>query len=443
MTSLRAPALLALLLAAGCNQSTGLGGNGGPDMALPPPDMARGGPTIDPGPISMSNISMQEAETHVATASNGFVAVAYIGLQRGGDSTNGYRFSKDDGATWEPPASLDSPNGQVASDPVLATDAAGNFYMTWIGFKFDNRGQPYDMHVWAAKAPAGTTTFGAPVEVTSNPQGRTQYDKPWILVLNDGSILVTYAKTSTGGIFAATTRDFATWNTATMIEDGGFRNLVFPCQPTTGSRVYVTHAVASNQGISGIGLRWSNDGGVTWEQANRSAVAAQGEMLAFDDPSCAAEGNEVWVSYGLTRDRVSNVQSPKLSSIRIAHSTDGGMTIADRFDGHDAGAATYFMHPYIVREQNGALDLVYYAGNSEGDPMGSFRRSRSTDGGRTWATSMTVRSPITYLGARASQQWLGDYVGLAWARNNVYTAFVDNSSGTAHVAFYRTAAPMP
>ena len=52
--------------------------------------------------------------------------------------------------------------------------------------------------------------------------------------------------------------------------------------------------------------------------------------------------------------------------------------IADRFDGHDAGAATYFMHPYIVREQNGALDLVYYAGNSEGDAMGSFRRSRSS-----------------------------------------------------------------
>lgn len=441
MTLRLVPALLALSLTAGCNQGSGLGYYSG-DASIPP-DMAQGGPTLDPGIISTAAAHMEEAETHVATASNGFVAVAYIGLQKGGDSTNGYRFSKDDGATWEPPATLDAPNGQVASDPVLVTDTAGNFYMTFIGFKFNARGQPYDMHVYAAKAPAGTTTFGAPVDV-SNSQPSDQFDKPWIAITQDGGVLVTYAKTSTGGIYAAKSMDFTTWNNSPIAEGGSFRNLMFPCVPSMGSRVYVTNVlVTNNTGVNAIELHWSEDGGATWANQARTAASMQGEALAFEDPTCAAEGNEVWVSYGLTRDRISTAQSAKLTAIRIAHSADGGQTIDNRYDAHDPNTANYFIHPYLVRELNGALDLVYYAGNAEGDTMGSFRRSRSTDGGMTWAPSMVVRAPVTFLGARASQKWLGDYVGLAWARNNLYTAFVDNTGAYSHVAFYRTAAPMP
>ena len=101
---------------AGCGSSDSHGfadggGGGGPQV-----DMAHGGATIDPGIISKSSHSAEEAETHVAAAANGYVAVAYIGLQRGGGSTNGYRFSKDDGMTFEPADALDSPGGRVASD---------------------------------------------------------------------------------------------------------------------------------------------------------------------------------------------------------------------------------------------------------------------------------------------------------------------------------------
>src|SRR5262249_43144186 len=43
--------------------------------------------------ISMNNVTAMEAETHVAAASNGVVAVAWIGIEAGnGFSTNGYIF---------------------------------------------------------------------------------------------------------------------------------------------------------------------------------------------------------------------------------------------------------------------------------------------------------------------------------------------------------------
>jgi hypothetical protein len=194
--------------------------------------------------------------------------------------------------------------------------------MTWIGFIFNTQGMPYDMHVYAAVAPAGSTTFGAPVEV-SNTQANEQFDKPWITVTNKNSVLLTYAKTSTGGIYAARSTDHGvTWTRAVIVEDGAFRNLVYPCVPATGNRVFATYHAGQ-----GIGLHWSDDDGVTWPAASKVAVAATGEQPAFDDPTCAAAGNEVFISYGLSPDAMGTTNSPKLTSIRIAHSPDGGPTI--------------------------------------------------------------------------------------------------------------------
>jgi hypothetical protein len=151
-----------------------------------------------------------------------------------------------------------------------------------------------------------------------------------------------------------------------------------------------------------------------------------------------ADGQEAWVTYGLSNDAFDTTNSAKLYSIRLAHSADGGKTIDARYDAHDAKAGTYYIHPFLVRESNGALDLVYYAGASDGDTMGSFVRARSTDGGKTWPASAPVKRPITFTGTRASPKWLGDYVGLAWARDNLFTSYADNTAFASHIGFYRT-----
>jgi hypothetical protein len=420
-------ALAWLACIAGCGDSNG---RATVDMAAPP-DMA----TLDPGVVSTSGHSQAESETHVAIAPNGYVAVAYIGITRTG-STNGYRFSTDYGFTFQPADALDSPAGRETSDPVLATDAKSNFYMSWVEFKRNAQGMPMDMHVFVAQAPAGTTKFANPVEVTDNPNGTDMYDKPWVLVTNDGALLVTYARTSTGGIFAARSTDMRTFSRATIVEDGGFRNLVFPCQPPTGNRLYVTYHAGG-----GIGLRWSDDAGATWPDTNRTAVAANGEMPAFEDPTCAAAAEDVWMTYGLSTDAFSTTASAKLEAIMLAHSPDGGKTIDTRANVQDTTTAMYALHPYLLREPSGALDLAYYAGSAEGDATGTLRRTRSTDGGKTWPATTVVKSPVVYTGRRDTPQWLGDYFGLAWGMGELYMSYATNTQSVVHVAFYRTAEP--
>lgn len=425
--------LLPLLPQMGCSSSSTAGGAadlGAADLAFAP------GPTLDPGIISLTAKGGLEAETHLAVARSGVVAAAWIALLPSGNSSNGYAFSLDDGASWSAPKALDSPSRQVSSDPVLATDAGNNFFLTWIGFKRAANGGATDMHVYVARALAGSTTFGETVQVSAPAPG-DQFDKPWITVLRDGALLVTYARTSSGAILAARSTDFVTWDNQVIVEDNAFRNLVFPCQSVETGRVFAAYHAGG-----GIGLRWSDDGGTTWNDADKSAVVPPEDgQPAFDDPTCAAAGNEVWVSYGLSSDAFSTTRSANLTAIRIGHSGDGGKSFDGHFDAHDEGAGGLYLHPYLIRQLDGALDLVYYAGAADGDTAGSLRRARSIDGGQSFAPSVAIHQPLTYLGARDSARWLGDYLGVAWARSNLYVSFTSNHGTASHVAFYRTGAP--
>src|SRR5258708_1015377 len=115
--------LVALSFVAGCGGGAfhpHQDGSTGPRMATLP-HMA----TPDPGIVSKSGLSVEESETHVAIAPNGYVAVAYIGLTASG-SNNGYRISTDQGDTFAMAEALKSPMGRETSDPVLAVDSKSN-----------------------------------------------------------------------------------------------------------------------------------------------------------------------------------------------------------------------------------------------------------------------------------------------------------------------------
>jgi hypothetical protein len=309
--------------------------------------------------------------------------------------------------------------------------------MSWVGYHVDAMGNPTDMHVYVAVAPPGMTTFGQPVEVTMPATGDT-FDKPWVTVTDKGSVLVTYAKTSTGGLYAGRSVDQGkSWNVAVIVEDGNFRNLAYPCAPAAGDRLWVTYHAGA-----GIGLRWSDDDGVTWPINNKTAVAAMGEPPAFDDPTCVASGNDVWVAYGLSNDMMSDTINPKLYAIRVAHSPDGGPTIDWRVNAHDPASGMFFQHPQLTRETGGGLNLVYYAGQAIGDTMATFRRSHSMDSGTTWAPSILVHQPIDFVQDRMSPHWLGDYVGAFWLSGTLYMSYADNGTGMySHIAFAKATTP--
>lgn len=360
--------------------------------------------------ISVAPGWLFQSETSVAAAPDGRVAVAWIDIAQTGSSI-GYAFSTDDGATFGPPAAISSPGGRLASDPSVVVDAAQNVWVAWVGYFLKGGGAPSDMHVYVAKAPAGSTTFGAPVEV-SDPADTSQYDKPWIAAPAAGGLVVTYERAGSDlAVVAARSADGTSWQQAAIASDTTaslFRNLALPCAPKTGGRIWATYLAideTATKPTAEVRLSRSDDGGATWSA--ETTVSAPGEAVAFDDPMCVAEGNDVWISYGLSSDSLmeADMTTPKLSAIRLAHSADGGQTVAARLDAHDAAAGTFFMHPQIALEGGGAIDLTYYAGNADMDTAGTFRRSRAATPATGFGPSMVVDQPIT--SSRNAASWPG------------------------------------
>src|SRR5262249_30096041 len=111
-----------------------------PDASSEPPEAAAVAPAgaREAGPRLPVNsdapLSLVEAETFLAVSGDTVVAV-WIGIAGiGGTTAIGYRMSRDGGATWGAVKALASLGGRMASDPLVAADASGNFYASWVGF---------------------------------------------------------------------------------------------------------------------------------------------------------------------------------------------------------------------------------------------------------------------------------------------------------------------
>lgn len=410
--------------------STGAGGSGGQEV----PSKI----------ISLSSQSLIESEAHVASASNGFVAVAWIAIPEMEPSAIGYAFSVNNGDSFVPPAFVMSPDGRTASDPVLAVDAQRNFYVTWVGFFRDMNGEPFDMHIYAAKANAGSTVFGPPFEV-SDPNTSSLADKPWITVTPKGAILITYGREDGNdwGIVAARSEDGVNWKRSVIVQDSiqskVFRNLSFPCAANDSGAVYAVYARLGMD--TSIRMHRSDDDGVTWSPSTELTVNAVKEQVGYDGPTCVANGSDVWISYGLSNTPGSSEDSAVLFAVRVAHSSDFGKSIAQRADMHDKDAAVFFLHPQLARGDDGSLHMGYYAGDFDQDPEGSMRRSKSLDMGQSVSASEALGPPITFLPDRGDLRWLGDYMGFSHRAGALHVAYTDNASGLAHIAYRRTDNP--
>jgi hypothetical protein len=389
--------------------------------------------------ISLMPESLLESESHLAVAPNGFIAVAWIAVNFDGFPFVAYAISTDDGHSWLPPAPAPIPGGKYSGDPVMAVDSAGNFYLTYIGFDIVGS-EPDNMGVYVAKAAAGATSFSPVVEVTDPAEGLL-YDKPWITVSNEDTVLVSYAAFSLSESFLMMGysgdggQSFERLQVAYSSNLSTFFNLAFPCAPAVGQNVWVTYLRADGFSIDVV-LHRSPDGGWSWFPDDALIVSNE-PFVAYQDPNCVAFGSEIWVSYGESSDPIEGDTTQKLTTIRMARSTDLGLSVAQRFDVHDAQAASYFMLPNLALETGDAVHLVTYAGEQDEDPNGMYRRSRIPLEPGPLDPSLLVREPIVFKQSRSDPGWLGDYTGVAVRDGKLYTVFPENTQGFSHVVFYR------
>ena len=382
--------------------------------------------------ISKGGKSQIEVETHLAAAPDGAMVSVWISLGNV-KSDIGYVFSRDGGATWTTPKAMGDGTGRESSDPVVASDPQGNFYATWISFVRSGGGQPSDFVLYVAKAAAGQSTFGTPVEVDAFSSG----DKPWITVTAAGTVLITCMQSAGGGnsVLNAhrSTNGGSTWTKAPIFTstNGNQANFIVPCAPKAGTRVWATHLSVEGSGLAQR-LHWSDDDGVSWPVANTKTY---GINSSITPATCVAKGDDVWIGYGQWTSQPADAEAP-VDEYHVIHTTNG-TSITD-VTASDTKTKLQNLGSLALDEATGELALTYYAGDVDGS-TGNVRSVRSGDNGKTWGVSKPVSADLTFTSDRASPKWLGDYMGTALVGGSLFITYGENADGFTHVAFSKTA----
>jgi hypothetical protein len=397
----------------GTGGMAGTGGTGG---------MAGTGGTGGNPFISHPAASIIEAETHLAVQNNKIVA-AWIGEFGGGPSSSGYRVSTDGGQTWlgATPNNVFSPNVGQASDPVVAADSLGNFYLVWIGYLQSGNGSTHDEHIYVAKMAAGSNTFdGTPtgiIDVSNQPSGNNgiSMDKPWIVVDANDNIYVTWGELQPGMVvrFNRSTDHGVTWGTPGVVGNTG--NLAYPCvDPTsTTSPIYVTYF--SFRLGSPVSIAKSTDG-VTF---GTSATVTTGNV--FMDPTCVVRGQNVWVMSDQGTAQQSPAMMPPATSVRVSKSTNGGTSFGTPVTVTNGPSGALYLIPQLNANAAGTLAVTYYEG-TEGNPA-VFKKALSSDGGATWTVSDISNAGTFTINRAGDAGWFGDYTGLTASGNTFYQVY--------------------
>ena len=377
------------------------------------------------------------------------VVIAYNDLSGNGI---GFTRSGDDGLMFQAPLVLpantlvDMNNSQ--SDPVVAVDAAGTFFISFLGYDLDANGNTSKMQLWVARSNDGGVTFADIFPALPAAEGKNGgLDKPWIAVNPvDQSLMVTWflAGASNTEIRMSRSVDHGqTWSTPVTLSDStrpqADRNLAQLAFGADGMAVVAWVELVSEQfGAADNQIylqRIKADG--TLDGAN-VLVSRPPDSPAFDDPSVAVFGTNVYVGF------VSG--TPKGDwDVRIATSLDGGATFATSVQVNDDSTCATHFNQQIQTDAAGNvhalwIDNRYLVGNvfhAVSAPATSM--APLGFGAGTFVNSAS----FGFTTDRASSQWLGDYLGMSIVGGEIYAAWSAPPSASQDTQIYFSRGLLP
>jgi hypothetical protein len=386
--------------------------------------------------ISASAATVIESEAHLAVAPDGETLAAVWTARTGADWLDaghiGYAFSDDGGETWSEPGMIGFPDRDRQVNVKVVADQDGGFAIVWLGRSFSEAPDA----IVVARAPAGSREFESAVEVTA-PGAGLAYDLPAI-ASHRGVLIAAYnqqdpADECFANAIARSDDDGQTWTQVVASPCSpaeSLQNINAICADEASDRIWLAYVIGTPEEGLRVEARSSDDGGLTWPDADVVRVSADSELVAFDPMFCVADADGMSVAYGTTTDPLVPGIFGKLEKVRVARVDNAGTVAA--VDGLDP-ADRFALHPQLVRDGS-ELHLLYLAGSEDGDADGSIRRIRVADGER----SELVHGPIRFEQTWGVPGFLGDYFGAVWAGDSLAVAHpVQEGAAEVHIAFKR------
>jgi hypothetical protein len=339
----------------------------------------------------------------------------------------GYTYSTNGGVTWAVSQLLPDPNPNHTSqsDPVVTSDAQGNFYISstsrqpvsgfnrdMIMYKSTNNGQTFFFYSIAAPGSGGAGE-----------------DKEWIFcdpvnsntTYNNIFISWTSFGPQPGIKFRKSTNTGLNWTAAVNIEDSPNGQGSNICSGTN-NQIYV--AWTSN----GVKFDKSTNGGASFGtdfQLSNVGSTNGFPFICCDYSNNSTRGN-VYVIWDDTRGGNSDVW--------FQRSTNGGTSwLASPVRVNDVTTNNQFW-PVIQCDNNGNLYAMYYD-TRLGSSMINSHVAYSTDAGTTWINQQLSDSTFTQTQTNSDVRF-GDYINIDAYGGKVIAVWTDQRKGVPNQEIY-------
>ena len=379
-------------------------------------------------------------EVHLAVDElRGTAVAAWIQLY--GTQSIGVVSSQDGGASWSAPSFLPLPtsidHNDAQSDPVVAVDSEGRYFITWIGFN-GNTGAGFNVYV--ARSEDGGITFPDLFLAAPKTEFTTAafLDKPWIAVGPDDSIYITWSAivNPQGNAvirIARSTDHGQSWSAPVTVtpDDSVFHNLAEVAVAQDGT-VYVANVElnASNFGDPANKIALQRFSSALVPEGGRIVLSKGADSPPFDEPSLAVDGNNVYVAFA-------SGTAAGDWDIRVVASHDRGVTVLPSVKANDDASCATHLHPGVAVDGAGKLHVVFYDNRYlEGALMHTASAGTGT---LSFAQNTFVNDkPFGFTTERNAIDWLGDYVGITAHGNHVYVVWTDpRVNQTSQIFFSR------
>jgi hypothetical protein len=346
----------------------------------------------------------------------------------------GYSYSTDGGLTWSVSQLTPQiiPTCALSSDPAVATDTAGNFYIVTISLN-DNTGNG---EAWLFKSVDGGVTFDSAYHIASSPS--TFEDKEYVTTdfvptspyYNNMYVSWTRFGNGTDIYLVKSTDQGITWSSPVLVSsEAGVQGSIPAVGPN--GEVYVAW-YGYDYSSENIYFDKSTDGGATFgtDKVISPCPNAWFPSMAVDLSGGQYNGN-IYVTWNDDRNGDGD--------IFLSKSTDSGNTwsAAQRINNDPINNGREQYWPWIAVAENGEIDLIFYdTRNTPNNSIIEAYLARSTDGGAAFTNELisTAQSPTN---TPNSDVRFGDYIGIdAYGGNIVVPVWTDERAGGVDMDIY-------